>query len=121
MTLYLFDNVFGLNLTFESTEGILQGFALLQSDFCHAPLLQVITAMLVSVTYLLRAPLVIRTFAFMSLQNWSYSSTWSPWLDRSALSTSFAPGLKSAACSAACLRSSAISSIVPATVSSCFR
>ncbi|HKF04863.1 MAG TPA: hypothetical protein VKB49_21255 [Candidatus Sulfotelmatobacter sp.] len=36
MTLHLFDDVFGLNLTFESTEGILQGFALLQSDFCHA-------------------------------------------------------------------------------------
>jgi hypothetical protein len=36
MTLHLFDDVFGLNLTFESTEGILQGFALLQSDFCHS-------------------------------------------------------------------------------------
>src|SRR6516225_6056990 len=121
MTLYLFDNVFGLNLTFESTEGILQGFALLQSDFCHAPLLQIITAMLVFGTYVLCAPLVIRTFAFTSLQNRSYSSTWLPWVDCSALSSSFAPRLKSAACSAACLRSSAISSIVPATVPSCFR
>src|ERR1700758_1041364 len=113
MSLYLFDNVFGLNLTFESTEGILQGFALLQSDFCHAPLLQIITAMLVF--------LVIRAFAFTSLQNRSYSSTWLPWVDCSALSSSVAPRLRSAACSAACLRNWAISSTLAATVSSCFR
>jgi hypothetical protein len=36
VTFHFFDDVFGLNLTFESTEGILQGFALLQSDFRHA-------------------------------------------------------------------------------------
>src|SRR5215469_2905587 len=112
MTLYLFDNVFGLNLAFESTEGILQGFALLQSDFCHAPLLQIITAMLV---FWLSGHSPSRACKR------SYSSTWSPWLDCSALSSSFAPRLKSAACSDACLRSSAISSTVPATVSSCFR
>jgi hypothetical protein len=36
VTFHFFDDVFRLNLAFESTEGILQGFALLQSDFCHA-------------------------------------------------------------------------------------
>jgi len=37
MTFYFFDNVFRLNLTFESTERILQGFSFLQSNFCHIP------------------------------------------------------------------------------------
>ena len=36
MTFHFFNNVFGLNLTFEPTERILQGFALLQSNFCHS-------------------------------------------------------------------------------------
>lgn len=58
MTFHLFDDVFRLNLAFETAEGIFQGFALLQSDFCHAPLLQIITAMLVFGTYVLCAPLV---------------------------------------------------------------
>ena len=41
-------------------------------------------------------------------------------MNSSDVSTSVAPTLKSAACSAACLRSSAISSTLPGTGSSCF-
>jgi hypothetical protein len=36
VTLHFFNDVFRLNLAFESTECILQGFTLLQSNFCHA-------------------------------------------------------------------------------------
>jgi hypothetical protein len=48
VTLHFFDDVFRLNLTFESTERVLQGLALLQSNFCHTHLLHLCCAERVS-------------------------------------------------------------------------
>jgi hypothetical protein len=36
VTLYFFDDVLGLNLALEPTQGILDGLTLLQSNFCHS-------------------------------------------------------------------------------------
>jgi len=36
VTLHFLNDVFGLNLAFESTKGVLERLALLQSNFCHA-------------------------------------------------------------------------------------
>lgn len=35
MTLYFFDDVFGLNFPFETAQGVLYRFAVLQFDFCQ--------------------------------------------------------------------------------------
>jgi hypothetical protein len=36
VTLHFLNDVFGLNLALETAQGVLQGLALLQSNFCHA-------------------------------------------------------------------------------------
>ena len=35
VTLYFLNDVFGLNLALEAAQGVFQGLALLQSNFCH--------------------------------------------------------------------------------------
>ena len=77
MTFHFSNDVFRLNLTFESTERILQGFALLQSNFCHAhpPSRNSATRFLIAERF---AQSVVRALSPRKPAHANYSPRWSP-------------------------------------------